>query len=373
MANVYVRAEGRPERPGRAPPRLPHGSARKRGIRRAPLPGLPPRRPGAGRVGRALPDPACRIPLRSPKWTAWLSALVPGVGDIYLRHFLLGSLEFVGSIAVLCFALFAIVAAVATRDSEVLFLAAVLGILSILLPRLFDFFLTLHMGRKGIVPLSLTPAPPGVEDGAPIGPSRGASLPAFPTWSWLHFAAGALAVGATAWFSLAEARASARVLEACRLAETGKVAEARKLYVASAAAKPAAPSDRGPFALALWEGGDLDGGDLLVTDLGPIDREVADRLDAFVANHEAALNDLEDGHVALLDGKAESAWEQIDRAVALFATLENAPPAEEPVRRRRGARGRVPRTTAPRPRRPRRDAPGRRREPERAVNRRRSP
>ncbi len=275
-------------------------------------------------VGSAerCPDPACRIPFRSPKWAAWLSALVPGVGDIYLRHFLFGSLEFVGSIAVLYFALFAIVAAVATRDSEVLFLAAVLGILFILLPRLFDFFLTLHMGRKGIVPLSLTPAPPGVEDGAPIGPSRGASLPAFPTWSWLLFAAGALAVGATAWLSLAEARASARVLEACRLAETGNV---------------------------------------------------ADRLDAFVANHEAALNDLEDGHVALLDGKAESAWEQIDRAVALFATLENAPPAEEPVRRRRGARGRVPRTTAPRPRRPRRDAPGRRREPERAVNRRRSP
>jgi hypothetical protein len=197
-----------------------------------------------GPVGSAerCPDPACRIPCRSPKWAAWLSALVPGVGDIYLRHFLFGSLEFVGSIAVLCFALFAIVAAVAARDSEILLVAAVLGVLFILLPRLFDFFLTLHMGRKGIVPLSLTPAPPGVEDGAPIGPSRGASLPAFPTWSWLLFAAGALAVGATASPSLAEAR----VLEACRLAETGKLAEARKLYEASAAAKPVPLPTAGP-------------------------------------------------------------------------------------------------------------------------------
>ena len=280
-----------------------------------------------GPVGSAerCPDPACRIPFRSPKRAAWLSALVPGVGDIYLRHFLFGSLEFVGSIAVLCFALFAIVAAVTTRDSEALLVAAVLGVLFILLPRLFDFFLTLHMGRKGIVPLSLTPAPPGVEDGAPIGPSRGSSLPAFPAWSWVLFAAGALAVGATAWLSFAEARTSARVLDACRLAETGRIAEARKLYEAAAAERPVAASDRGRFALALWEGGDLDGGDLLVNDLGPIDREVADRLDAFVARHEAAMNDLEDGHVALLDGKTESAWEQIDRAVAFFATLENAP------------------------------------------------
>ncbi len=280
-----------------------------------------------GPVGSAerCPDPACRIPYRSPRRAAWLSALVPGVGDIYLRHFLFGSLEFVGSIAVLCVALFALVAAVATRDSEVLLVAAVLGGLFILLPRLFDFFLTLHMGRKGIVPLSLTPVPAGIEDGAPIGPSRAASLPAFPAWSWVLFAAGAVAVGATGWLSLAEARASARVLEACRLAETGRIAEATTLYEASAASRPVAPSDRGRFALALWEGGDLDGGDSLVEDLGPIDREVAGRLDAFLAKYEAAHTDLEDGRVALLDGKKESAWEQIDRAVAFFATLENAP------------------------------------------------
>jgi hypothetical protein len=168
--------------------------------------------------------------------------------------------------------------------------------------------------------------PAGIEDGAPIGPSRAASLPAFPAWSWVLFAAGAVAVGATAWLSLAEARASARVLEACRLAESGRIAEATTLYEASAAAKPVAPSDRGRFALALWEGGDLDGGDSLVEDLGPIDREVAGRLDAFLAKYEAAHTDLEDGRVALLDGKKESAWER-STAPSRSSRLSRTPPS----------------------------------------------
>ena len=280
-----------------------------------------------GPVGSAerCPDPACRIPFRSPRRAAWLSALVPGVGDIYLRHFAFGALEFVGSVAVLCIALFTIVAALATKEPEVLLVAGFLGVFFILLPRVFDFALTLHMGRKGIVPLSLTPAPAGLDEGAPIGPSRARSLPAFPAWSWALFAAGAVAVGATGWFSYAQARAHTRFLDACRLAEAGKVSEATKLYDASAAAGPVSRSDRGRFALALWEGGDLDGGDRLVEDLGTIDKEVADGLDAFLAKYEAAMDDLEKGRVALLDGEAEAAWERIDRALALFATLETAP------------------------------------------------
>lgn len=281
--------------------------------------------PGPAGSAERCPDPTCRIPYRSPRRAAWLSALVPGVGDIYLRHFLFGAFEFVGSIAVLCFALFTIGAALATRDEEVLVVAGVLGALFILLPRLLDFFLTLHMGRKGIVPLSLTPAPPGIEDGAPIGPSRTASLPAFPAWSWVLFAAGALAVGATAWLTFAEFRTATRVLEACRLAEIGRVTEATRLFEQASAAKPVSPSDQGRFALALWEGGDLDGGDLLVKDLGGIDEQVVARLDAFLAKYEAAHTDLDDGRVALLEGDTGSAWKRIDRAVALFTTLEAAP------------------------------------------------
>jgi hypothetical protein len=36
------------------------------------------------------PNDACRIPLRSGRRAAWLSTLVPGVGDLYLRQFFTG-------------------------------------------------------------------------------------------------------------------------------------------------------------------------------------------------------------------------------------------------------------------------------------------
>ena len=107
-----------------------------------------------GPVGsvQRCPDPACRIPFRSPKRAAWLSALVPGVGDIYLRHFFFGALEFVGSIAVLCVALFALGEALVNRSSESLWVAVILGLLFVVLPRIFDFALTLHMGERESCP-----------------------------------------------------------------------------------------------------------------------------------------------------------------------------------------------------------------------------
>ena len=280
-----------------------------------------------GPVGSAVrcPDPSCRIPFRSPKKAAWLSALVPGVGDIYLRHFAFGSLEFVGSIAVLCVAIFAAGEAFVNPGAESLLVAALLGAFFVVLPRVIDFALTLHMGRKGIVPLSLTPAPAGIEDGAPIGPAQPRPLPAFPAWSWVLFALGAAAVAATGWFSWSEARAHARLLEACRLAESGKVPEATRIYDALNASSPLAANDRGRFALALWNGGDLDGGDRIVDGLGPVETSLADGLNAFVAKYRSALEDLETGRKALVDDRVEEAWGPIDGAVALFRTLETAP------------------------------------------------
>lgn len=280
-----------------------------------------------GPVGSAslCPWPDCRIPFRSPKRAAWLSALVPGVGDIYLRHFAFGALEFVGSIVLLCVAVFAGLLALGSPRPENAVTAAFLAVVFVVLPRLFDFALTLHMGRKGIVPLSLAPAPAGVAEGAPIGPSRPRSLPAFPAWALALFAAGGLAVAATAWFSWEEARVQGRLLEACRLAETGKTAEATVLYETLNARSPVSPSDRGRFALALWNGGDLDGGDRLVEGLGPIETGVADDLNAFVARYGAAREQLEKGRTALLAGREADAWTALDPAIALFRTLETAP------------------------------------------------
>lgn len=90
-----------------------------------------------GPVGTAehCPNPACRIPFRSPKRAAWLSAHVPGVGDIYLRHVAFGALELVGSIAVLCVALFAAAEAFANPGTERLAVAALLAAFLVVLPR----------------------------------------------------------------------------------------------------------------------------------------------------------------------------------------------------------------------------------------------
>ena len=280
-----------------------------------------------GPVGSSMrcPNAACRIPFRSPKKAAWLSALVPGVGDIYLRHFLFGALEFAGSILVLCLAVVAAGEALVNPGSESLLVAALLAGFFVVLPRVLDFALTLHMGRKGIVPLSLEPAPAGIEEGAPIGPSRPRALPAFPAWSWVLFALGFVAVAASVWFSLAEARTHSRLLEACRLAESGRTAEATRLYESLDASSPASKNDRARFVLALWKGGDLDGGDRLVKDLGSVEKSLADELNGFLDRYKAAWEDLEKGRKGLLEGRPDEAWPPIDRAVAMFKGLPAAP------------------------------------------------
>lgn len=73
-----------------------------------------------GKVGttEVCPNEACRIPFRSPKKTARLSALIPGVGDLYLRHYLFGAIEFVGSMAMLAVAISMGLVAFLSNDSE---------------------------------------------------------------------------------------------------------------------------------------------------------------------------------------------------------------------------------------------------------------
>ena len=78
--------------------------------------------------------------------------------------------------------------------------AAVLALLFIGLPRFIDHRLTLHMGRKGLVPLALSPAP-----GA-----QPRNLPSFPRWSPLLFVAGVAAAGAIVVFASLDLRHDAR-------------------------------------------------------------------------------------------------------------------------------------------------------------------
>lgn len=141
--------------------------------------------PVPGPVGATLtcPSPTCRIPFRDPARAARLSAYIPGLGDLYLGHHLFGSLEFLGSMLAL-----GVGAGMAAATELGVESAFYLGVL-IAIPRAIDYPLTRHMGRKGLVPLALQPAP-----GA-----QARNLPIFPRWAPLLFIAGCALACAMAW------------------------------------------------------------------------------------------------------------------------------------------------------------------------------
>jgi hypothetical protein len=140
--------------------------------------------PVPGKVGATLvcPSPTCRVPFRDPHRAAKLSGLVPGLGDLYLGHHFFGSAEFLGSMAALGLGLGFI-----GSGEPVMIVFALLFL--VVLPRAIDYPLTMHMGRKGLVPLALAPAP-----GA-----QPRNLPMFPAWTLLLFAAGLALAGLVAW------------------------------------------------------------------------------------------------------------------------------------------------------------------------------
>ncbi len=139
--------------------------------------------PVPGKVGATLtcPSPTCRIPFRDPARAARLSGLVPGLGDLYLGHHLFGSIEFLGSMAMLGVGIgFVLAEPIVGALAAVLFLG---------IPRAIDVPLTLHMGRKGLVPLAHAPAP-----GA-----QPRNLPTFAPWTPILFLAGLALCGFLAY------------------------------------------------------------------------------------------------------------------------------------------------------------------------------
>ncbi len=267
-------------------------------------------KPVPGPVGATLtcPDQGCRIPFRDPRRAARLSALVPGLGDLYLRHHLFGAIEFLGSMAMLGVGV-AIAAdlAVHPEPSKLAGGAALLLLLLLALPRVVDYRLTLHMGRKGIVPLALSPAP-----GA-----QARNLPSYPRWSPLLFAAGiALAGGIIALVAL-DLRHDSAILEATRLAEQRRFDEAIALFRELERAGDASEERRVRLALALLESGDIEGADELRLSFEeePIDPGLAARWNAALEREQAAMREYSDGVGALVKGDADAAWPHLDRAL----------------------------------------------------------
>jgi len=270
-------------------------------------------RPVPGEVGATLtcPQPDCRVPFRDPRRAARLSTVVPGLGDLYLRHHFFGALEFLGSMAMLAFALAAALQAAAAPEPTGLAGAGFLLLVLVALPRVVDRRLTLHMGRKGLVPLALSPAP-----GA-----QARNLPSYPRWSPLLFVLG---VGGAAALVVGMSRDlphAAALHEARGLAAAGRLDDAHARWDALVRAGGADEARRVSFALALLEAGDLEGADAVrATFEGTaIDADLVKRWNAALEREQAALSDYREGVQALFRrGDDPEAWGRVDRALAYF-------------------------------------------------------
>jgi predicted Zn finger-like uncharacterized protein len=88
-----------------------------------------------------LTCPKCKAPFKKPATAFFRSLLLPGWGDIYLGHRLLGTLELLGSVAVWA----VIITIILGGNPDGLILAALL----LVFYNGFDGLLTRHMARKG--------------------------------------------------------------------------------------------------------------------------------------------------------------------------------------------------------------------------------
>lgn len=270
--------------------------------------------PGPAGATLTCPEPTCRIPFRDPRKAARLSAWIPGLGDLYLRHHLFGASEFLGSTLLLGLALMLLLVAVLGGEPAGWVAAAVAVPLLVGIPRLVDYRLTLHMGRKGLVPLALVPAP-----GA-----AARNLPSFPRWSPLLFAAGlAIVFGLPALLG-GELRADARFRDATvEQVEAGRFDEALAAYEALEAEGVVTEERRARLLRALFRAGDLEGADRIRSDLdgSPLEVELVSELDAAIDAQHAAFTGYQDGLEALMAGEDDAAWKELDPALAYFAKV----------------------------------------------------
>jgi hypothetical protein len=272
-------------------------------------------RPVPGSVGTSLtcPQEDCRIPFRDPRKAARLSALVPGLGDLYLRHHFFGSLEFLGSMVMLGLGIALALEALADGGGAAAVGAVLAAVAFVGLPRLIDYRLTLHMGRKGLVPLALAPAP-----GA-----QARNLPSYPRWAPLLVAAGLAATAGIVALGVQAQRGDSAVREASELARQGRFDEARERWARVEREGDADEARRVKFALALFEAGDIEGAEAQSQRFQgtKIDAGLAGRWNAADARKSAALEDYGQGVRALLAGDA-SAWSHLDRALAFFRDVK---------------------------------------------------
>jgi hypothetical protein len=243
-----------------------------------------------GRAGETVqcPNDACRIPLRSARRAAAMSALMPGVGDLYLRHFVSGTQEFLGSMVGLLIVAIVWLMAAYARSEESLIMAGVITTLCFVLPRIIDYPLTLHMARKGHVPLSYqTPVLPvghALPSGTPAEP-----LPIFPRWVLGMFVLSGLALAGTVSAMQPLAVADGHVESAVRAAAEKQVDTARTHWQLAEQTGLVDANDRAKLALAYLRADLPEHASPLLAEIGeePVEESLADAINELISRAEA--------------------------------------------------------------------------------------
>ena len=92
----------------------------------------------------------CRTSVKSPRTAALRSLVLPGLGDFYLGHRFLASLEMVGSLAAWCVIIAVMLPAFGPDSEQSAVLAAVFGGVLLLAVNGFDALLTYAQAKKGL-------------------------------------------------------------------------------------------------------------------------------------------------------------------------------------------------------------------------------
>ena len=282
-----------------------------------------------GLAGNTLqcPNDACRIPLRSASQAAWMSAFVPGVGDLYLRHFFTGFQEFFGSLLGLLILAIAAVFALYVPSPETPWILGLIFGGFVVLPRIVDYPLTLFMARKGNVPLSyqspVLPVGHALPSGTPAEP-----LPVFPKWVIGMFALGVLALLGTISATQPAAQASAHVYSAVDAVAANHLDQADDHWRDAESSGWVDANDRARLALAYLQADLPERAAPLIDAIGDteVDWELAEAINAILA---APVEEVEGEGVELEEMELDEA--ELEEADLEGAEAEEAEAAEGPA------------------------------------------
>lgn len=262
----------------------------------------------------ACSNGACQIPFRSARRAARMSLLMPGLGDLYLRHNLFGTLELLGSTVALMLGIFMfLVGAGADFEGPGAIGLAAIGLLLLVVPRALDYGLTLHMGRKGIVPLASRPA----------GSTGIALLPFFPRWAYPMFVVIALGVAGGTASMIPAAKTEAQMNLATEAARAGDFALAMQRYEAANSFGEPQDNSLASLAAALFEAGDVEDGHAIVARIHGRPVEAADRINTLRARIDADHEAYEAARARLVGADdVDGAFQTLDVAMARMQWIQ---------------------------------------------------